>query len=138
VVEDALLTNNDLNATLPYVTLDGSGTVNLLDDTLDFDATVTFVDGPALQSEPRMAGLAGDELPLTIGGTIAEPAIRPNFSALVRARAQEAVSERVQEERAEIDQRLEQEREEVDQRLDQEREEVQERVRDRLRGIFDR
>jgi AsmA protein len=127
VVEDALLTNNDLNGMLPYMSLDGAGTVNLLTDALDFDLTATFIDGPVLQSEPLMAGLAGDQLPLDVVGTIAAPEISPDFSALVRARAEEAVSERVEEERSEIDQQIE-----------EEREEVRERVRDRLRGILDR
>lgn len=126
VVEDALLTNRDLNVTLPYLRLDGEGTVNLLNDALDFDLEATFVDGPTLQAEPRMAGLAGDTLPLDVGGTIAAPEISPDYSALVRARAQEAVTERVEEERGEIEERVE-----------QEREEVRDRLRDRLRGLLE-
>jgi AsmA protein len=138
VIEDALLTNRDLNVTLPYMRLDGEGTVNLLNDALDFDLTARFVDSPELQAEPLMAGLAGDTLPLRVGGTIAEPEIRPDYAGLVRARAREAVTERLQEERGEVDERLEQERSEVTERLEEEREEVRDRVRDRLRGILDR
>jgi hypothetical protein len=63
-----------------------------------------------------MADLAGDELPLRVTGSLAAPTVRPDFGALVRARAQEAVEERVEEER----------------------EQIQERVQDRLRGLFDR
>ncbi|MBN1240618.1 MAG: AsmA family protein [Gammaproteobacteria bacterium] len=130
VVEDALLSNRDLNVTLDYLRLDGEGTVNLLNDALDFDLTATFVDSPKLQSEPLMAGLAGDMLPLEVGGTIAAPEVKPDYAALVRARAQEAVTERVDEERQEVEQRVEQESEEA-------REEIRDRVRDRLRNIFD-
>lgn len=137
VVEDALLTNRDLNVALDYIRLDGEGTVNLLTDELDFDLTAAFVDGPKLQSEPLMAGLAGDSLPLTVGGTIEAPEIQPDYAALVRARAQEAVTERVQEEREEVQQRADQEREEAQQRLEQEADEARDRVRDRLRNIFD-
>jgi AsmA protein len=116
VVADAILTNRDLNGTLAFMTIDGSGTVNLLTDAIDFDMTAQFVDGPVLQSDPAMAGLAGQALPLTVGGTLDAPSIRPDFAALVRERARSEVSERV----------------------DEEREEVEERVRDRLRGILDR
>jgi AsmA protein len=126
-IEDAVLTNRDLNAALGFMSIDGSGTVNLLSDAIDFDVTATFTDGELLRSDPEMAGLAGDSLPLSVAGTLSEPAIRPDFGALVRARAQQEVQQRVDEERGEVQERVE-----------QEREEVQDRVRDRLRGILDR
>jgi AsmA protein len=122
-----VLTNRDLNAALGFMSIDGSGTVNLLSDAIDFDVTATFTDGELLRSDPEMAGLAGDSLPLSVAGTLSEPAIRPDFGALVRARAQQEVQQRVDEERGEVQERVE-----------QEREEVQDRVRDRLRGILDR
>src|SRR5690606_1123414 len=125
VVEDAILTNRDLNATLPFMRVDGRGTVNLLTYALDFDLVATFVDGEWLQSEPLMAGLAGDQLPLRVGGTVAEPSVLPDFGAMVRARASEAVQQRVEEERSELQERVE-----------QEREEVREELRNRLRGLF--
>src|SRR5690606_6525138 len=127
VVENAILTNRDLTATLPFMTITGAGTANLLDDTLDFDLRATFVDGPALQTDPAMARLAGQSLPLRVGGTIYEPSIAPDFAALVRERA-----------RGEVQEAVEQERSEVQERVEEEREELRDRVRDRLRGILDR
>jgi AsmA protein len=127
VVQDALLTNRDLNGTLDFMRVDGTGTVNLLDDSINFDLTATFVDGPTLQSDPEMAKLAGDSLPLRATGTLAAPSILPDFGALVRARATEAVQERVEEERGEVQQEVE-----------ERREELQDRLRDRLRGLRDR
>jgi AsmA protein len=116
VIEDAVLTNNDFTAGFGFMTVAGAGTVELLNDVVDFDVTARFVDGELLQSDPLMADLAGDELPLRVTGSLAAPTVRPDFGALVRARAQEAVEERVEEER----------------------EQIQERVQDRLRGLFDR
>jgi AsmA protein len=116
VVEDALLTTRDLNGRLDFMTIDGSGTVNLHDDPIDFDLVATMIDGPVLQSDPEMVRYAGDDLPLQVTGTIAEPSVLPNFSAIVR----EQLSQEVEEE--------------VEERTD----EVRERVRDRLRGLLDR
>ncbi|HSC15128.1 MAG TPA: AsmA family protein [Gammaproteobacteria bacterium] len=116
VVEDALLTNRDLNGTLDFMTVDGSGTVNLLDDAIAFDLVAKMVDGPVLQSDPEMVKYAGKELPLKVTGTVAAPSVLPDFSAIVR----QQVSEEVQEE------------------VDQEVDEVRERVRDRLRGLLER
>src|SRR5690606_25055246 len=53
VVQDAILTNRDLTGTLPFMTITGAGTANLLDDTLSFDLVARFVDGPALQDRKR-------------------------------------------------------------------------------------
>lgn len=120
VVENAVLTTNDFNATLPFMALNGRGTVNLLTEEIDFTATAGLTDGPVLQSDPAMAELAGSELPLTVTGTLAAPSIRPDFGAIVRARV-----------RSEVQQRVEEEQEEA-------REEVRDRLRDRLRGVLDR
>ena len=116
VVEDALLTNRDLNGTLDFMTVDGSGTVNLLDDNIAFDLVAKMVDGPVLQSDPAMVKYAGKTLPLKVTGTIDAPSVLPDFSAIVRQQISQ----------------------EVDDKVEQEKEEVQERVRDRLRGLLNR
>jgi hypothetical protein len=97
--------------------------VNLLTDDIAFEMTAALVDGPVLQSDPAMARMAGSRLPLTVGGTLAAPSIRPDFGAVV--------SERVQE-------RVEEERSEVQQRVEEEREETRGRLRDRLREAIER
>jgi AsmA protein len=116
VVEDAVLTNRDLTGRLDFMTVTGSGTVNLLDDSIAFDLVAKMVDGPVLQSDPAMVKYAGKELPLKVTGTIAAPSVLPDFSTIVR----QQVTEEVQEE--------------VDKKVD----ETRERVRDRLRGLLER
>jgi AsmA protein len=115
VVEDSILTNRDLNATLAFMTVTGAGTVNLLTNEMAFDLDATFVDGPALQSAPELADLAGSQLPLNVGGTLDAPTIVPDFAALVSNRV----------------------REEVEQRVEEEKEDLQDRVRDRLRRLLE-
>jgi AsmA protein len=116
VVEDALLTNRDLNGTLDFMTVDGSGTVNLLDDKIAFDLVAKMVDGPVLQSDPAMVKYAGKTLPLKVSGTIDAPSVLPDFSAIVRQQVTQQAEDKVNEE--------------VDQ--------AKERVRDRLRGLLNR
>ena len=116
VIEDAVLTNDDLTASFEFMTIAGAGVVELLNDSMDLDVTATFNDNELLQSDPLMADLAGDSLPLTVTGSLAAPTVRPDFSAMVRAEVQEAVDERIEEER----------------------EELEERLQDRVRGLFDR
>ena len=113
VVTDGVLATNDLNATLPFMALNGSGTVNLLTEELDIEATASFVDGPVLQSDPAMARMVDQRLPLNVGGTLGAPSILPNFGAMVREEVQEAVDEAVEEEKQELEQEIEQERDEA-------------------------
>lgn len=120
VVEDALLTNRDLNGRLDFMTIDGTGTVNLLDDTINFDLVATMIDGPVLQSDPEMVRYAGSKLPLRVTGTIAEPSVLPDFAAIARQQISQEVDEAVEERRDEV------------------REEVRDRLRDRLRGVLER
>ncbi len=86
MVEKALLTNRDLNGKLDFMALAGTGTVNLLNDAVDFDLKATFVDGPALQADPDMAKYAGSTVPLRVTGTVSAPTVLPDFGALVKAR----------------------------------------------------
>ncbi len=115
VLEDGVLTNRDLSGDLEFMTVTGGGTVNFVTDAMDFDLVAQFVDGPILQSDPEMADLAGDELPLKVSGSLSSPSVLPDFAAMIRAEAEEAIEERVEEER----------------------ESLQERLEDRLRGLFD-
>jgi len=115
-IEDAVLTNRDLAATLPFLTVAGAGTVNLLTDAMSFDLTARFVDGPALQSDPAMASLAGQQLPLKVGGTLSAPTVTPDYSAIVRARVENEVREKVEERTQDL----------------------RDRVQDRLRNLRDR
>jgi AsmA protein len=126
-VEDALLTNRDLKGLLDFMTITGTGTVNLLNDAVDFDLNATFTDGPMLQSDPAMARLAGQSLPLRVTGTIDAPSVLPDFGKLVGARISGEVNEAVEEQRNE-----------VQERLDEQRDETRDRVRERLRGLLDR
>ncbi len=116
VLEDSVMTNRDLTADLEFMTVTGGGTVNLVTDAIDFDVIARFVDGPILQSDPEMVDLAGDEMPLKISGSLNSPSVLPDFSAMLRAEAEEALQEEIEEER----------------------EELQDRLEDRLRGLFDR
>lgn len=119
LVEDGLLTNRDLTATLQYLSLSGAGTVNLLTDEMNFDLTAQFPDSSGFVDAPELENFADAQLPLAVTGTLAAPSIRPDFGALVRAQAEEAVQEAVEE------------------RVEEETEELRDRVRDRLRGLLD-
>jgi AsmA protein len=115
-VKDALLTNKDLKGVLDFMTITGSGTVNLLDDKIDLDLKATMVDGPKLQSDPLMAKYAGQSLPLHATGTMAEPSVTPDVAALAKERATS----------------------EVNKAVDEQKQKAQDKLKDKLKGLLNR
>jgi AsmA protein len=115
-VENALLTNRDLTGVLDFMRITGTGTVNLLDDKINFDLKAAMVDGPKLQSDPAMVKYAGDTLPLRVTGTIDAPSVLPDFGAIVKSRVTK----------------------EADKKLEEKKDEASDRIRDRLRGLLNR
>jgi AsmA protein len=96
-VKDALLTNKDLKGVLDFMTIAGSGTVNLLDEKINLDLKATMVDGPTLQSDPLLAKYAGQSLPLRATGTMEAPSVLPDFSAIAKSQASKAVESKLKD-----------------------------------------
>ena len=115
-VKDALLTNKDLKGVLDFMTITGSGTVNLLDDKIDLDLKATMVNGPKLQSDPAMVKYAGQSLPLHATGTMAEPSVVPDVGALAKQKASE----------------------EANKALDEQKQKAQDKLKDKLKGLLDK
>jgi hypothetical protein len=114
------MTTNEFSATLPFASLTGAGTIDLLTTELDLTARAGLVDGPTLRQDPVIAEYAGRQIPLTITGTLDSPRVLPDVGALLSQAVRQAVEE------------------EVDEAVDEVREELQDRARERLRGLFDR
>jgi AsmA protein len=115
-VKDALLTNKDLKGVLDFMTITGTGTVNLLDDKIDLDLKATMVDGPTLRSDPLMAKYAGQSLPLHATGTMSEPSVMPDVGAIAKAKAQT----------------------EVNKAVDEQKQKTQDKLKDKLKGLLNR
>ncbi len=127
IVKNAVLTTKDLNATLPFMAVDGTGTVNLLTNAIAFDLVAAFADSAAVKADPLLADLAGQKLPLKVGGSIEAPEVKPDFSAVAKARAKAAVQDKVDQQKSAEKQKLE-----------QQKQEAQDKLRNKLRGLLNR
>jgi AsmA protein len=105
-VKDALLTNKDLKGVLDFMTITGSGTINLIDQKIDLDLKATMVDGPKLQSDPLMAKYAGQSLPLHATGTMTEPSVVPDVSAIAKQRANKELDEQKEKAKSKLNDKL--------------------------------
>ncbi|MEL6367879.1 MAG: AsmA family protein, partial [Pseudomonadota bacterium] len=98
VVSDGVAKNDDFFAELPFLQMNGAGTVNLAEGTVDYD-----LDARVLERPEFLSGATPEELdayteaviPLEIRGELADPAIRPDIERLARNAVKEKVDEEV-------------------------------------------
>ncbi|MEL6302680.1 MAG: AsmA family protein [Pseudomonadota bacterium] len=98
VVSDGVAKNDDFFAEIPFLQMNGAGTVNLAEGTVDYD-----LDARVLERPEFLSGATPEELdayteaviPLEITGELADPAIRPDIERLARNAVKEKVDEEV-------------------------------------------
>lgn len=91
VVNNGVMTGDDLFAELPYMQITGEGEVNFVEATIDYS-----LRGRVLE-RPEFTDATGDELdeyteaviPFRIDGPLANPGVSLDFEALVRERAEQ-------------------------------------------------
>ena len=76
-IAEGIVTNNDLKASSPVVTITGSGTHNLPENNIDYELTMNFD-----QDNEETASLAGLKLPVRIEGQLPKPSYSVDMSAV--------------------------------------------------------
>ncbi len=96
-VEEGVATSPDLLGRTSFMDVTGRGSIDLLEQGLDYelDAKLTGpIDIPRCES---MNALVGESIPLTLGGTLSEPEILPDFREILKRRVEEELRERATE-----------------------------------------
>ncbi len=73
VINSGVLTNRDLLAKSPYLRVNGSGTVSLVSERLDYDLGTTIVNSAVGQGGEDLAELEGTLIPIHISRTYSDP-----------------------------------------------------------------
>jgi uncharacterized protein involved in outer membrane biogenesis len=96
-VANGVASSKDLLARASFMDVTGKGQLDLAAQRLDYgvEAKLTGkIDIPGCES---MEGLIGESIPLTLRGTLTDPSISPDFSAIIQRRLKNEVKERLQE-----------------------------------------
>lgn len=83
-IRNGVLDNRDLVARLPYLNLDGSGKLDLAENTLDYELKAHITGTPKLGAGADVSGLAGKTIPLQITGTLSSPSVRPDINGALQ------------------------------------------------------
>lgn len=92
---DGVISTNQLQGQLPFLDLDGDGSVNILDRSIDLGLTAAVRDVPELDAEPLAADLRGRRFPLRISGGLFDPAVAVDVESLLKDEATDLLFDRL-------------------------------------------
>ena len=95
VIEDGVLSSEDLVGGLPFLALKGRGEVNLADAALDYRLTATVVREAVDEATGERSELAGLSVPLRLSGALDSPSVSVEVAGLLRERATEEALRRL-------------------------------------------
>ncbi|HEY9182738.1 MAG TPA: AsmA family protein [Gammaproteobacteria bacterium] len=89
--------SNDLLARTSFMDISGRGSLQLVEQHLDYDLDATLTNAIAIPGCNTLDQFVGGSLPFEIEGTVTEPSITPDFSRLVRQQLQEEIEDRIRD-----------------------------------------
>ena len=112
---NGVLANDDLHVAMKYLQVNGRGTADLPAGTLDYHLDAVVLKIPE-ENATDTQDIVGLKVPVLVTGTFAAPKVRPDVSALLKARVQQ----------------------EIDKRKDEVKQKLQDKLQDKLKDLFNR
>ena len=94
-VRDGIAQSTDLFGDVTTVEVEGGGRVDLVTYGLDLDLDAEMTAPIPIPGCDTLDRLVGESIPLTVGGTIGEPQVRPDFAELLQQALRDQVEEAV-------------------------------------------
>ncbi|MEE8496753.1 MAG: AsmA family protein [Xanthomonadales bacterium] len=86
-VANGVVTTRELVAELPFLSVSGSGTVDLGQSSVDLRLVATIHNAPELAKDPLAARLRGKRLPFRISGPLDDPDLAVDWKVLLQSKA---------------------------------------------------
>ena len=112
---NGLLSNDDLRVAMKYLQVTGHGSADLPAGTLDYHLDAVVLKIPE-ENAADTQDIVGLKVPVQVSGSFAAPKVRPDVSALLKARVQQ----------------------EIDKRKDEVKQKLQDKLQDKLKDLFKR
>lgn len=117
VMNDGVLTNDDLNVAMQYLKVTGQGTVDMPRDTLDYRLIASVMKIPREGADASQEqDLVDARIPVKVSGALSDPKVRPDLQGYLKS---------------EVKQRVEQEKDKAEEKL-------KEKLNDKLKDLFRR
>ena len=99
-VQDGVFSNNDFFAELPFLQLNGGGTVDLNSTEVNYALNVRVLERPEFMAgatEAEVADFTETVVPLKITGLLSAPSVRPDLEGIFRARVEQELDKQKDE-----------------------------------------
>jgi AsmA protein len=123
---NGVATTKDMLVASQLLRISGAGSTNLDTQALDFTVTTTVLKAPP-EEGADLGALQLASIPVRITGTLTDPKILPNLTAMAKERVKQEIDER----KDELKQQVEERKEELEDK-------VRDQARDRLRDLLNR
>lgn len=162
IVHNGVLTNTDLSAKAPFARIAGAGTVDLVQEQLDYVVKGKIVGSDKGEGGADLDTLKGLTIPVRISGPLTKPEFNLLYDEILKdklalekaklkadldaklqeekaalqeklARERAAAQEKLEQEKAAAQERLKQEQQQTQQKLEQKREELKQQTEDKLK-----
>jgi AsmA protein len=97
VITRGVLSNKDLYAKSPYIRVDGSGTVNLVNEKTDYSLKTVLVNTSKGQGGKELAALEGVTIPVRVSGRYSDPKYSVNWGEVLMDSQKERLKEKLRE-----------------------------------------
>jgi AsmA protein len=87
--------SDQLVAEIPFIRLDGTGVMNLVDETLDFDLKAAVAGTPTFDDGTTIDDLNGLAIPLTVKGPMTDPSVRVDIRKLAAGAVTKKLKDRL-------------------------------------------
>ncbi len=94
-VEDGVVTTRELVGELPFLTVSGSGAIDLGQSSVDLGLVATVHNAPELAKDPLAADLSGKQIPFRISGPLDDPDFAVDWKALLQSEATEMLLDKL-------------------------------------------
>lgn len=120
---NGVVRNDEFRAGAPFLRLDGSGSINLVSEALDYRLIARMVGTPEFGGDEGLGELEGIDIPVDLSGSLSALEFSIDWGGIFGSA---------------IDKKKEEKADEIRQRTDEKKEEAREKVKDKLEGLKDR
>jgi AsmA protein len=103
VIQNGILTNNDLDMAMQFLKVAGQGTVDTVKNTLDYKLNVVVL---RMNDDPAAADIVDAQIPVKVSGSLSSPTIRPDVQGMVKARVKQEVEKQKEKVREKLQDKL--------------------------------
>ncbi|MCF6322930.1 MAG: AsmA family protein [Gammaproteobacteria bacterium] len=141
-IKNGVVNNRDLSIKSPFLRLGGDGQVNLVNETINYLATIVLSKTNEGQGGGELDELRGLKLPVRVTGTFAEPKFKPELSDVLKVQAKAALAKEKAKlkakARAKLDQLKADEKAALKEKIAAEKARLERKAKEKLKALFGR